>query len=347
MKFIDFFIFVSSLIYPIILSIIHLIFYFLIKKTDFEIIFNTFESSPLFDFKINQSCNYNSNIIFHKWEGMKKGNYFNNYFQTDIYYQTDIEIINGYKFCFNHNQTYRDLLYNDQIIKENESCKKYYQSCGIIDTLNQKLCIKDYEKCPLKDIHFGQNSDLYSYSYDSIYNISYNNDNYKEEKKIIGNIILNHGQPCLSVLEKLWKKFYSKEAGDGHLKCKKKIKNMENDERYEDIGQISYKKLYKENFEYLYIEQKKLLKKINDEKVTLYKREFIGIDKKCDKKLNITRKSYEKLNKNQDRLKTLFIVEFLIYLLFHYLLYLLVMQMIFLEQMVIFMYPLLFCYFFI
>ena len=37
----------------------------------------------------------------------------------------------------------------------------------------------------------------------------------------------------MDILDKLWKKFSSKEAGDGHLKCKKKIENMENDIRYE------------------------------------------------------------------------------------------------------------------
>ena len=72
---------------------------------------------------------------------------------------------------------------------------------------------------------------------------------------------------------------------------------MESDERYEDIGQITYKKLYEDN---LNTESKEiLLEKVKDEKVTLYKREFLGIDKICDEKLNFTKNSYEKLKKNQ------------------------------------------------
>ena len=115
---------------------------------------------------------------------------------------------------------YRDLFYNNQIKKQNENCKENYKSFGIIDTLNQILCIKNEENCPLN-----------------------NNNNYKGEKKIIGNIILNHKQPCFSTLDKLWKKISSKEAGDGHLKYKKTIKNMENDnKRNEKIGQITYKR---------------------------------------------------------------------------------------------------------
>ena len=63
---------------------------------------------------------------------------------------------------------------------------------------------------------------------------------------------------------------------------------MENDERYEDIGQITYKKLYEDN---LNKESKEiLLEKVKDEKVTLYKREFLGIDKICDEKLKIYKK---------------------------------------------------------
>ena len=319
MKFLEFGI-IFIVIYTILILITHFIFYFFIEKTDFDIIFNTFESSPLFDFEINLSCGVKSSIIFHTWEGRKEKETYYSYnkgkrrrqTRTIIVDRTDIELLNGYKFCYNKIQTYKDLLYNGQIIKQNEICRENYKSCGIIDTLNQILCVKKEENCPLKDIHFGQDSDLNSYTYNSSYNISYNNNNYEGEKKIIGNIILNNGQPCLSSLEKLWKKFSSKEAGDGHLKCKKTIKNVENDERYEDIGQITYKKLYEDN---LNKESKEiLLENVKDEKVTLYKREFLGIDKICDEKLNISKNSYEKLKKNQKRVKYLFLIESIIML---------------------------------
>ena len=59
------------------------------------------------------------------------------------------------------------------------------------------------------------------YEYDPFNNTSYNNKNYKCEKKIIGKLILNDKQPCLSVNEKLWKKLHKKEARNRHLKCKK------------------------------------------------------------------------------------------------------------------------------
>ena len=48
--------------------------------------------------------------------------------------------------------------------------------------------------------------------------------------------------------------------------------------------------------------------------MTLYKREFLGIDKKCDEKLNISRNSYDKLKKNKKRVKKLLLVEFILML---------------------------------
>jgi hypothetical protein len=41
------------------------------------------------------------------------------------------------------------------------------------------------------------------------------------------------------------------------------------------------------------------LDKIKDEKVSLYKRLFIGIDKKCDENSKISKKKYDKLKKTK------------------------------------------------
>ena len=216
-------------IYIFLLTIVHFISYFYIKTTDFDNIFESYDFSPLFDFSLNSSCGLGSNVIFHKWEGRKvfKGRY------NTIIDKTEIVFINGIKFCYNKKNTYLDFLYNGQIIGENETCKNGFKSCGIIDTLNQILCIEDNETCPLYDVKFGkQENNEDEYIYDSYINISYNNENYKGEKKIIGKLTLNDGLPCLSVSEKLWKKFHKKEAGNGHLKCKKIIGKYKNDERY-------------------------------------------------------------------------------------------------------------------
>ena len=293
------------------LSIIHLIYHYSMKESDFLNIIDTLESSPLFEFELNKTfCNWRSNVVFHKWEGRKE-RYFDRHsillFSTRIVDETNIEKINGYKFCYKH-ISYKDLLYNGQIIKEEGTCpEKYNKNCGIIDTLNQKLCVNEEMNCPLYDVAIGQNNLLDNSSYNKG-NIKYD----KPDKKIIGKLILNEGAPCYLLSEKLWRKFDSKEAGENHLKCEKEIFGKVKDERYEYRGDITYKQIYKDNLEnknYALVKDD-----IKKEKVSLYKREFLGINKTCDEKYNISRKQYEKLVKNQKMEKDFLFTEFLVFL---------------------------------
>ena len=90
-----------------------------------------------------------------------------------------------------------------------ENCKENYKNCGIIDTLEQKLCIEQDEECPLYDVRIKTNEENFNdISYDKVINsnIYYNNLNYYNnilDKKIIGKLILNNGQPCYDSNEKL------------------------------------------------------------------------------------------------------------------------------------------------
>ena len=62
------------LIFIIAITIIHFVFFFLIKKTDLNFIFQAFDSSPLFDFSVGSNCDENSHVIFHIYEGITKTN---------------------------------------------------------------------------------------------------------------------------------------------------------------------------------------------------------------------------------------------------------------------------------
>ena len=297
-----------DIILIILISIIHFIFFFFIKETNFEDLFDTFESSPLFDFDINKTCNTDSHIIFHEWEGIKETN------SNSIDHRTEMNKINGYQFCYKH-KSYKDLLYNGQILKKEEKCEgNYIKDCGTIDTLEQHLCIKNEEKCPLYDIGIGEqnNKEGYTINIGGDSNIYFNNDNYSEiNKTIIGKLILNDGQPCYRYNEKLWKQFSSEEIGQNHLECDLDIFGLKTDARYKIKGNISYYKLYENNLEedILTILSDKIK---GDEYVSLYKREFLGIDKTCDRKYNITRDKYEKLKRNQKKEKICVFVESLI-----------------------------------
>ena len=49
----------------LILGVAHLVFFFLMKTSDFYNLFDTLDSSPLFDFSINSNCGSYSHLVFH------------------------------------------------------------------------------------------------------------------------------------------------------------------------------------------------------------------------------------------------------------------------------------------
>ena len=235
----------------------------------------------------------------------------NDDYDNDIFYKTNVEKINGYYFCYKH-KSYKELLYNDQIKKYGEKFDNFYKKdCGIIDTLNQHLCIKDTEKCPLYDIWIGENIISPYFNYNEIAKVYYNNDNYNGvNKKILGKLILSQGQPCYVLNEKLWRKFHNIEAIEGHLECELNIFDKITNDKFKYKGDISYKKLYEDNLSKE--DQNIILQYIRGyENVSLYTREFIGIDKSCDNNFNLNKDDHEIIIKNQNKERNCFIAEFI------------------------------------
>ena len=284
------------------ITVFHFVSFFLIERSDFTELFDTYDSSPLFDFALSTTpCSSKYNIIFHKWEGVK-----------DVYYQgkkrhtrqkdaTNIEKIKNNFFCYRP-ITYKELLYNGQIKKSGETLSgEYTQDCGVIDTLGQHLYIKNGESCPLYEIKINGDTIV-------------ENTNDDTEKKIIGKLILNDGQPCYKSDEKLWKKFDDDEWAHEHLECDVEIFGKKADDRYKNRGSVTYDEIYKENLVPEYYD--KLKNKVGDNKVILYSREFLGIDKKCEEESSITREKIDKLSDNQGRIKFLYLFEAIFNLLF-------------------------------
>ena len=108
--------------------------------------------------------------------------------------------------------------------------------------------------------------------------------------------------------KKLWRKFDSKEATETHLQCEFEVFGRYSDERYEQKGNITYLRLYKDNLnsesQNIVIDNLK-----GDEVVYLYKREFFGIDKECDEKFNLNQDTFDILNKNEQMERNLLLVE--------------------------------------
>jgi hypothetical protein len=279
------------------IAILHFVSFFLIKKSDFTDIFDTYESSPLFEFKIDSENQEGfSNVIFHVWHGIKKDEYKRRKRYTVKKGETQIDKLKGSHISYK-SISYKDLLYNNQIRKLVESYSgEYTKDCGVIDTLGQHLYIKDGEDCPLNDISINDNEPKI---------VLNNNDN--NNKKIIGKLILNDGQPCYKSGEKLWRKFIDDEYADEHLECEVQVFGKLTDDRYINRGSVTYDEIYHENLDQEYYDMMK--NKLGDYKVSLYSREFIGIDKQCDEKTSVTREQNKKLNKSQKDISRVFIVE--------------------------------------
>ena len=314
MRLIDFidyynFLFIADVIIIILIGIIHLVFYFYVKQSDFDNLFDTYESSPLFGFNLVKAdnCGTQSSYTFQVWDGWEergKGRYAD----TKTVDKTNLNKLNQYLFCYDY-KSYKDLLYNGHIISR--TCPdEFSNDCGIIDTLNQHLCIERDNDCPLYEVGLGQISDT-RYVYNEEAKIYYSNNNDETNKKIIGKLILNDGQPCYKISEKLWRSFDDEEAIEEHLECELEIFGKTIDDRFDDKGEISYRTLYNDNLPRNRFNQ--LKDKLNDDlKVHLYSRVFLGIDLECDKRYNIKREDYENLRKNQKMEKACILVESII-----------------------------------
>ena len=296
-----------------VINLTHAIYGFLIKVNYFNSS-DLFDSSPLFDFSIGKTCPNKANVTFHKYGGRKDYEWTigDDLWPTKklvIVDQTDIRKINGNYFCYRH-VSYKDLLHNGQIIKKGTECPSQYpKNCGILDTLEQELCIKNTENCPLYDLGFGEPTDSVNYIYNIDAKVYYNKDNYnKTNKKIIGRLILNEGQPCYNSTEKLWRQFSSEEGFKTHLKCEFEVFGKYNDDRYEERGSISYERIYYDNLNKEC--QNLVMNQLTGiEKVHLYKREFYGLDKECDKKYNLNENTYNTIHDSEQSEYYLLIVE--------------------------------------
>ena len=201
----------------------------------------------------------------------------------------NIKKIYNYYFCYSNYYTYGSLLENYNIFKNNESCPNHFKDCGIIDNLNQKLCLYKLMQCPLTDLIILDYNDLnYNYYYNSTNYIKYNNEflgnktifvsNKNKSEGIIGNLILSDNIPCIDENEKNWKSFDKYEIPSEE--CKTEINGKKNDERYKKIGNITYNQIYKDNLNNSDYEiMKQYLS--NSDILGLYKRLNIGINKKC------------------------------------------------------------------
>ena len=139
-------------------------------------------------------------------------------------------VINSHYICIKKSSfSYRDLLLKtNQIIDKGKDCQKNYKSCGIIDTLGRKFCVKEEEICPInknsiegnEDNDFGETYDNIPLRFNPKLDYLNNKSNNNSDEQILSIFKLNQKAPCIYPIEKYWDYHYILE--EENKRCQKK-----------------------------------------------------------------------------------------------------------------------------
>ena len=143
---------------------------------------------------------------------------------------------------------FKELIDAGKIINKTQDCPGTTKSCGIIDTLNRKLCVDQNEDCPINkdDIdNFPVNLFTSNQKLDNANKMYLNEE--VEEKKIITSIKLSDGFPCIRSNESRWISYHADEYTRSE-DCSY-VKDKNTDDRYVKFERFRTNKteLYKDN----------------------------------------------------------------------------------------------------
>ena len=196
--------------------------------------------------------------------------------------------------------SYKKLLYDGSIIKNNETCPKGKKSCGYIDTKDNLLCLDKNLSCPINYIKFAKNpppgiTNLKTIEGEEL-NIYYSNDPYENKAGIpYVQTIFRIGEDQLCTIPSLYytnlklfeldafKKSYANQCVlNGYNQQTTKLL-----EYYYSLDSINNYRLYYDNNIIQKINASGLIEygfninKYKDIKLHLYVRRHYGYDKKC------------------------------------------------------------------
>ena len=276
--------------------------YDLSNDTIIEVIQKDLNSKLISNINIRQTCqNGEEELVLEKWDGTPDVCYCDGK-ETPCESKTDyctttkgipaknITVINGKKICIERGKkTIKDYFKEKNIYSKNENCPDDYISCGIIDTLDRKLCIKNSENCPINSnnvelqqalINFKLYNNNYSVYSENVYNNYFLNEEENNNDTIISTFKLSNGYPCIDVSERSWKLYLPKNQISTKT-CSSYIKGTNIDKRYIKFNnfQTKYIQLYEKNELNEYITNE--LKNDNTS-IDLYGRAIFGINNPDD-----------------------------------------------------------------
>ena len=208
------------------------------------------------DILINETCPKEyENLTLGIYNGINKGCYCNNsnmFYIRECYFNESncmnikkikpmkIGNYEGKQFCLKKGNSYLDYLKNNYLSIGN--CSNNYYNCGIIDSINQSLCLPNANECPINKIIINNNEKVsdnyktYKLNNEKYIHISNNETN----SSIIYNITLTDiDYKCENPNENILKYYYELE---NKIECKKKDNNFK-----EKIDSVKKKIIYEDN----------------------------------------------------------------------------------------------------
>ena len=176
------------------------------------------------------------------------------------------------------------------IVASADSCPSTMRICGIIDSLNNKLCIPTATKCPINKIQILQNSDPmpsdFQYTTIAMNNnnkLIYTTDNVSGKFPI--DLIVSDGVPCEDIRYENYKSqpYILENYGFG-ASCPEPNEVSQNvlDNRYQLLDSYVRLSLYQENNIYLLLQRLPLIASTNyNYQTNLYSRNYIGFSTSC------------------------------------------------------------------
>ena len=158
-------------------------------------------------------------------------------------------VFNGNEICVTRKgDKYKDLIKAGKIIGKNQTCPETDKSCGVVDTLDRKLCVDKNQDCPINTNYINEIQEKLFISNNKLDNdnkMYLNEEN--DEEKIISLIKLSIGYPCLRLNEKNWKVYHPDEKVKSQ-NCSA-INGQIIDNRYEKFEKYQTRKidLYQDN----------------------------------------------------------------------------------------------------
>lgn len=235
-----------------------------------DMISNT-KKNPIFSINFSKESKNAEKIEIGKWTLTQKKGFFLNFYKHDKHETKEIKRWRNKQFYINSNKekyTYKYLAKNS--VPYNEECKEGYKKCGLLDTMNNILCLENDEECPINDLIITNKSDVpnkfLQYSNYSLLDFEDGSYLFYTNEAINSHIIveftLSNYKPCLDL-----------------GKCQKKYEDTAYDDRYGNLDEID---------QYTFYEQNKFLGKdisfINKKgikSVKLFTRSFIGYNLSC------------------------------------------------------------------